>query len=156
LQDVSARIDAADMVVTGLNTRVEVAAVIVRTSRMKLLLRQFRSEWESFHGECASTRGTVVFSRSTKRSGGETAGSVSRTACHLGKQPANLCFDCAPMPSECALISCEARLSQVAQSGVLLRVHSLDSARKGWGPHLLCVALQEVRDFRAITVTHLA
>jgi hypothetical protein len=68
----------------------------------------------------------------------------------------NVWFDCAQMLSECALISCEARLSQVAQSGALLRVHSLDSARKGWGPHLLCVALQEVRDFRAITVTHLA
>ena len=30
-------------------------------------LRQFRSEWESFHGEYASTRATVVFSRSAMR-----------------------------------------------------------------------------------------
>jgi hypothetical protein len=31
------------------------------------VLRQLRSEWESFHGEYASTRATVVFSRSAKR-----------------------------------------------------------------------------------------
>lgn len=56
-QDVNAWIEAADMVVTGLITRVEVAAAIARASRMKLIsldeslaaLRQFRSEWESFH-----------------------------------------------------------------------------------------------------------
>jgi hypothetical protein len=44
------------MVVTGLITRVEVAAAIARAGRMKLIspdetlaaLRQFRSEWESF------------------------------------------------------------------------------------------------------------
>ena len=55
--DVNAWIEAADMVVTGLITRVEVAAAIARVSRMKLIsldeslaaLRQFRSEWESFH-----------------------------------------------------------------------------------------------------------
>jgi len=54
---VNAWIDAAEMVVTGLITRVEVAAAIARASRMKLIhpeealaaLRQFRSEWESFH-----------------------------------------------------------------------------------------------------------
>ena len=56
-QDVNAWIEAADMVVTGLITRVEVAAAIALASRMKLInpnealtaLRQFRSEWESFH-----------------------------------------------------------------------------------------------------------
>jgi predicted nucleic acid-binding protein len=55
-QDVNAWIEAADMVVTGLITRVEVAAAIARAGRMKLItpdetlaaLRQFRSEWESF------------------------------------------------------------------------------------------------------------
>jgi len=54
-QDVNAWIEAADMVVTGLITRVEVAAAIARACRMKLItpdetlaaLRQFRSEWES-------------------------------------------------------------------------------------------------------------
>src|SRR4030042_5756250 len=56
-QDVNAWIEAADMVVTGLISRVEVAAAIARASRMKLItpeeslaaLRLFRSEWESFH-----------------------------------------------------------------------------------------------------------
>jgi predicted nucleic acid-binding protein len=55
-QDVNAWIEAADMVVTGLITRVEVVAAIARGSRRKLItpdealaaLRQFRSEWESF------------------------------------------------------------------------------------------------------------
>ena len=55
-QDVNAWIDAADMVVTGLITRVEVAAAIARAGRMKLItpdetlaaLRQLRSEWDSF------------------------------------------------------------------------------------------------------------
>jgi predicted nucleic acid-binding protein len=55
-QDVNAWIEAAEMVVTGLNSRVEVAAAIGNASRMKLItpdetlaaLRQFRSEWESF------------------------------------------------------------------------------------------------------------
>jgi len=54
-QDVNAWIEVADMVVTGLITRVEVAAAIARAGRMKLIkpdetfaaLRQFRSEWES-------------------------------------------------------------------------------------------------------------
>ena len=56
-KDVKAWIEAADMVVTGLISRVEVAAAIARAGRMKLFtpdetlaaLRQFRSEWESFH-----------------------------------------------------------------------------------------------------------
>ncbi|MFZ2098714.1 MAG: type II toxin-antitoxin system VapC family toxin [Anaerolineales bacterium] len=56
-QDVSTWIEAADMVVTGLISRVEVAAAIARAGRMKLIspdealaaLRQFRSEWESFY-----------------------------------------------------------------------------------------------------------
>ena len=55
-EEVNAWIDAADMVVTGLITRVEVAAAIARAGRMKLItatetlaaLHQFRSEWESF------------------------------------------------------------------------------------------------------------
>jgi len=54
-QDVNAWIEAADMVLTGLITRVEVVAAIARAGRMKLIkpdetfaaLRQFRSEWES-------------------------------------------------------------------------------------------------------------
>jgi hypothetical protein len=56
-QDVNAWIEAADMVVTGLITRVEVAAAIARAGRIELItpdealtaLRQFRSEWESYH-----------------------------------------------------------------------------------------------------------
>lgn len=55
-QDVTAWIEAAEIVVTGLITRVEVAAAIARAGRMKIIppdetlaaLRQFRSEWESF------------------------------------------------------------------------------------------------------------
>jgi len=55
-EDVNAWIDTAEMVVTGLIARVEVAAAIARAGRMKLIspdetlaaLRQFRSEWESF------------------------------------------------------------------------------------------------------------
>lgn len=55
--DVKTWIESADMVVTGLISRVEVAAVIARAGRMKLVspdeslaaLRQFRAEWESFH-----------------------------------------------------------------------------------------------------------
>lgn len=54
-QDVNTWIEVADMVVTGLITRVEAAAAIARAGRMKLItpdetfaaLRQFRSEWES-------------------------------------------------------------------------------------------------------------
>jgi predicted nucleic acid-binding protein len=56
-QDVNAWIEAADMIMTGLITRVEVAAAIARAGRMTLItpdetlaaLRQFHSEWESFH-----------------------------------------------------------------------------------------------------------
>lgn len=55
-EDMNTWIDTAEMVVTGLITRVEVAAAIARAGRMKLIspdetlaaLRQFRSEWESF------------------------------------------------------------------------------------------------------------
>lgn len=55
-EDVNAWIDAAEMVVTGLIARVEVAAAIARAGRMKLIspdetlavFHQFRSEWESF------------------------------------------------------------------------------------------------------------
>jgi len=65
--DVNAWIKAADMVVTGLITRVEVAAAIARAGRMTLItpdetlaaLRQFRSEWESFH-RLPITENTVV------------------------------------------------------------------------------------------------
>lgn len=54
-QDVGTWIKAADLVVTGRITRVEVAAAIARAGRMKLIpadetlavLRQFRSEGES-------------------------------------------------------------------------------------------------------------
>ena len=54
-QNVNAWIGAAEMVVTGLISRVEVAAAIARAGRMSLIspeatnaaLRQFRSEWES-------------------------------------------------------------------------------------------------------------
>jgi hypothetical protein len=53
---VNAWIEAAEMAVTGLITRVEVAAAIARAGRMNLIsteevlsaVRQFRSEWESF------------------------------------------------------------------------------------------------------------
>jgi len=56
-QEVNAWIEAADMVVTGLISRVEIAAAIARAARMNLItpdgslaaLRQFRVEWESFH-----------------------------------------------------------------------------------------------------------
>jgi uncharacterized protein len=66
-QDVNTWIETADMVVTGLLTRVEVAAAIARAGRMKLItsdetlaaLRQFRSEWESFH-RLPITENTVV------------------------------------------------------------------------------------------------
>jgi len=66
-QEVNAWIEAADMVVTGLITRVEVAAAIARASRMKLItpdealaaLRQLRTEWESFH-RLPITENTVV------------------------------------------------------------------------------------------------
>ena len=66
-QDVNAWIEAADMVVTGLITRVEAAAAIARAGRMKLItsddtlaaLRQFHSEWESFQ-RLPITENTVV------------------------------------------------------------------------------------------------
>ena len=66
-QDVNAWIEATDMVVTGLITRVEVAAAIARAGRMKLItpdetlaaLRQLRSEWESFH-RLPITENTVI------------------------------------------------------------------------------------------------
>ncbi len=64
---VNAWIVAAEMSVTGLITRVEVAAAIARAGRMKLIspedalaaLRQFRSEWESFH-RLPITENTVI------------------------------------------------------------------------------------------------
>ena len=66
-QDVNAWIEGADIVVTGLITRVEVAAAIARAGRMKLIttdetlaaLRQLRSEWESFQ-RLPITENTVV------------------------------------------------------------------------------------------------
>jgi predicted nucleic acid-binding protein len=66
-EDVNSWIDAADMVVTSLLTRVEVAAAISRAGRMKLIstpealaaLHQFRSEWESFY-RLQITESTVV------------------------------------------------------------------------------------------------
>jgi predicted nucleic acid-binding protein len=66
-QEVNAWIQAADMVVTGLITRVEVAAAIGRASRIELIrpdetlaaLRQFRKEWESFQ-RLPITENTVV------------------------------------------------------------------------------------------------
>lgn len=66
-EKVNAWIDAAEMVVTGLITRVEVAAAIARAGRMKLIttdealaaLRQFRSEWESFQ-RLPITENTVI------------------------------------------------------------------------------------------------
>ena len=65
--DVNAWIDAAEMVVTGLVTRVEVAAAIARAGRMKLIsaeetraaLRLFRAEWESFQ-RLPITENTVI------------------------------------------------------------------------------------------------
>jgi predicted nucleic acid-binding protein len=55
-ENVNAWIEAAEIVVTSLISRVEVAAAIARASRVKLISRdeslaalgQFRSEWESF------------------------------------------------------------------------------------------------------------
>ena len=54
-EDVNIRIEAADLVVTGLITRVEVASAIARAGRMNLItsdetlaaLRRSRSEWAS-------------------------------------------------------------------------------------------------------------
>jgi predicted nucleic acid-binding protein len=64
---VNAWIVAAEMSVTGLITRVELAAAIARAGRMKLIspegalaaLRQFRSEWGSFH-RLPITENTVI------------------------------------------------------------------------------------------------
>ncbi|MEW6716678.1 MAG: type II toxin-antitoxin system VapC family toxin [Chloroflexota bacterium] len=66
-EQVNARIHAAEMVVTSLITRVEVAVAIVRARRMNLIspeealaaLRQFRSEWESFQ-RLPITENTVI------------------------------------------------------------------------------------------------
>jgi predicted nucleic acid-binding protein len=66
-EEVNTWIEAAEMVVTGLITRVEVAAAIARAGRMKLIspdetlaaLHQFRSEWESFH-RLPITENTVI------------------------------------------------------------------------------------------------
>jgi predicted nucleic acid-binding protein len=66
-QDVNAWIEAADMVVTGLITRIEVAAAIARAGRMKLIppdealaaLSQLRTEWESIQ-RLPITENTVV------------------------------------------------------------------------------------------------
>jgi uncharacterized protein len=66
-QDVNTWIETADMVVTGLLSRVEVAAAVALAGRMKLItpdetlaaLGQFRSEWESFH-RLPITENTVV------------------------------------------------------------------------------------------------
>jgi uncharacterized protein len=60
-------IASAEMVLTGLLTRVEVAAAISRVQRMRMIsseeaaaaLRVFRSEWESFH-RLPITENTVV------------------------------------------------------------------------------------------------
>jgi predicted nucleic acid-binding protein len=65
--DVNAWIDAAEMVVTGLVTRVEVAAALARAGRLKLIsaeetraaLRLFRAEWESFQ-RLPITANTVI------------------------------------------------------------------------------------------------
>ena len=66
-EQVNRWIGAAEMVVTGLITRVEVAAAIARAQRMKILtqedtsaaLRLFRSEWESFQ-RLPITENTVI------------------------------------------------------------------------------------------------
>jgi predicted nucleic acid-binding protein len=66
-EQVNAWIDVADMAVTSLITRIEVAAAIARAGRMKLIssdgalaaLRQFRSEWESFQ-RLPITENTVI------------------------------------------------------------------------------------------------
>ena len=66
-EQVNAWVYAAEMVVTGLITRVEVAAAIARAGRMKLIspeealaaLSQFRVEWESFY-RLPITENTVI------------------------------------------------------------------------------------------------
>ena len=55
--DVNTWVETAELVVTGLITRVEVSAAIARASRMNLIspedalsaIRQFRSEWDSLY-----------------------------------------------------------------------------------------------------------
>lgn len=66
-EQVNAWIGEADLVVTSLITRVEVAAAIARARRMKIIasdesdaaLHQFRSEWESFQ-RLSITENTVI------------------------------------------------------------------------------------------------
>lgn len=66
-EKVNAWINEAEMVVTGLITRVEVAAAIARVGRMNLILaeealaalHQFRSEWESIQ-RLPITENTVI------------------------------------------------------------------------------------------------
>jgi predicted nucleic acid-binding protein len=66
-ENVNTWIDAAEIVMTSLITRIEVAAAIARASRMKLIstdealaaLRQFHSEWESFQ-RLPITENTVI------------------------------------------------------------------------------------------------
>jgi uncharacterized protein len=66
-EQVNAWIDAAEMIVTGLITRVEVSAAIARAGRMNLIssegaleaLCQFRMEWESFQ-RLPITENTVI------------------------------------------------------------------------------------------------
>lgn len=66
-KEVNAWIGEANLVVTSLITRVEVAAAITRARRMKIInadesdaaLNQFRSEWESFQ-RLSITENTVI------------------------------------------------------------------------------------------------
>jgi predicted nucleic acid-binding protein len=66
-EEVNAWIGKADLVVTSLITRVEVAAAITRARRMKIIdpdesdaaLNQFRYEWESFQ-RLSITENTVI------------------------------------------------------------------------------------------------
>lgn len=66
-EQVNSWIGAAEMVVTGLITRVEVAAAMARAQRMKILTQEeasaalglFRSEWESFQ-RLPITENTVI------------------------------------------------------------------------------------------------
>ena len=66
-EQVNAWIGEADLIVTSLITRVEVAAAIARARRMKIIasdesdaaLHQFRSEWESFR-RLSITENTVI------------------------------------------------------------------------------------------------
>lgn len=66
-EQVNAWIDVAEMIVTGLITRVEVSVAIARAGRMNFIssegaleaLRQFRMEWESFQ-RLPITENTVI------------------------------------------------------------------------------------------------